>query len=57
MASPGPALLFLLRQAISGGFRRGMATGAGLGLMAAAWTGAALLGLRWCSPCFPQPSW
>jgi len=45
MASPGPALLFALRQTVRGGFWTGVATGAGLGLMAAAWTGAALLGL------------
>ena len=46
MAAPGPALLFALRQSIAGGLRTGIATGAGLGLMAAAWTGAALLGLE-----------
>ena len=45
MAAPGPALLYALRQSIAGGFRTGLATGAGLGLVAAAWTGAALLGL------------
>ncbi|MFZ7093648.1 LysE family translocator [Primorskyibacter sp. 2E233] len=46
MAIPGPALLYALRQSISGGFLTGAATGAGLGLMAATWTGAALLGLE-----------
>ncbi|MBV2360979.1 LysE family translocator [Thalassococcus sp. CAU 1522] len=46
MAAPGPAFLFALRQSIAGGFRTGVATGAGLGLMAACWTGAALLGLE-----------
>ena len=46
MAAPGPALLYALRQSISGGFITGVATGAGLGLMAALWTGAALLGLE-----------
>ncbi|KUF11617.1 LysE family translocator [Pseudoponticoccus marisrubri] len=45
MAAPGPALLFALRQSIAGGFATGVATGAGLGLVAAGWTGAALLGL------------
>lgn len=45
LASPGPALLFALRQSVRGGFLTGVATGAGLGLMAAAWTGTALLGL------------
>ncbi|WP_135504900.1 LysE family translocator [Roseovarius aestuariivivens] len=45
MAAPGPALLFAIRQSVVGGFRAGFATGAGLGLVAAGWTGAALLGL------------
>ena len=34
MAAPGPALLYALRQSIAGGFRTGLATGAGLGLVA-----------------------
>lgn len=46
MAAPGPALLYALRQSIAGGFATGVATGAGLGLVAALWTGAALLGLN-----------
>ena len=46
MAAPGPALLYALRQSVAGGFRAGVATGAGLGLMAAIWTGAALVGLN-----------
>lgn len=46
MAAPGPALLYALRQSVAGGFASGVATGAGLGLMAALWTGAALLGLN-----------
>ncbi|MCR9107992.1 LysE family transporter [Marivita sp. XM-24bin2] len=46
MAAPGPALLYALRQSVAGGFVAGVATGAGLGLMAALWTGAALLGLN-----------
>lgn len=45
MASPGPALLYALRNALMGGLWRGIATGAGLGLMAAIWTGVALVGL------------
>lgn len=53
MAAPGPALLFALRQSIAGGFARGAATGAGLGLMAALWTGAALLGLEVVFTLFP----
>ena len=46
LASPGPALMFALRQSISGGRSTGIATGAGLALMAACWTAAALLGLE-----------
>src|SRR6056297_2039918 len=53
LAAPGPALLFALRQSISGGFAVGLATGAGLGLMAALWTGAALLGLEVVFRLFP----
>lgn len=53
MAAPGPALLFALRQSISGGFRAGLATGAGLGVVAAGWTGAALLGLDIFFALFP----
>lgn len=53
MAAPGPALLYALRQSIAGGFGTGLATGAGLGLMAAAWTGAALLGLEIVFQLFP----
>lgn len=46
LAAPGPALLYALRQSVAGGFATGMATGAGLAVMAATWTGAALLGLN-----------
>lgn len=46
LAAPGPALLYALRQSIAGGFAVGLATGAGLAVMAATWTGAALLGLN-----------
>jgi len=53
MATPGPALLFALRQSVSGGRAAGLATGAGLALMAAAWTGAALLGLEAAFTLFP----
>jgi threonine/homoserine/homoserine lactone efflux protein len=53
LAAPGPALLFALRQSISGGFSVGLATGVGLGLMAALWTGAALLGLEVVFRLFP----
>lgn len=53
MAAPGPALLYALRMAVAGGFATGAATGAGLGLMAAAWTGAALVGLDAAFALFP----
>ncbi|WP_317054845.1 LysE family translocator [Roseovarius rhodophyticola] len=53
MAAPGPAFLFAIKQAVSGGFWTGVATGAGLGLVAAAWTGAALLGLDVIFRLFP----
>ena len=45
LASPGPALLLALRNSLVAGPRAGIATGLGLGLMAACWTGLALLGL------------
>lgn len=53
MASPGPAFLLALRNAVAGGVRAGIATGAGLGLVAAGWTGAALLGLNIVFELFP----
>ena len=45
IASPGPSLLYLARTALAEGRRAGVAAALGLGLMAALWTGAALLGL------------
>ena len=53
MASPGPALLLALRTSLAYGPVAGIATGAGLGLMAAAWTAAALLGLGLVFTLFP----
>ncbi|MEM6577225.1 MAG: LysE family translocator [Pseudomonadota bacterium] len=53
MATPGPALLFAIKQSVSGGFRTGLITGLGLGLIAAGWTGAALLGLDVVFRLFP----
>ncbi|ARE39632.1 L-lysine permease [Rhodovulum sp. P5] len=53
MAVPGPALLYALKMAISRGRRAGMAAGAGLGMVAAGWTGAALLGLDAAFRLFP----
>ena len=46
IASPGPSLLFLSRTAMVQGRRAGVAAALGLGLMAAIWTAAALLGLN-----------
>lgn len=45
LAAPGPAFLYATKQAVSGGFLTGIAGGVGLGLVASAWTAAALLGL------------
>lgn len=44
--SPGPAMLYALRNTLRGGWALGMATGAGLALVAAGWTLAAFLGLQ-----------
>lgn len=46
LVSPGPGMLLAVRSAMAGGRRAGLATGAGLGLMGALWTLAALLGLE-----------
>ena len=43
--SPGPAMLYALRATLRGGRAAGIATGCGLALVAAGWTGAALMGL------------
>ncbi|GAA6207736.1 LysE family translocator [Cognatishimia sp. WU-CL00825] len=53
IASPGPAMLFAIRSTLTGGLRQGLITGAGLGVMAAAWTGLALLGLDTVFALFP----
>jgi threonine/homoserine/homoserine lactone efflux protein len=45
MAAPGPAFLLVLRHSMAEGGRAGFLEGAGLGLVASWWTGAALLGL------------
>lgn len=45
MASPGPAFVLAVRNAIAGGRRAGVLTGLGLASMATIWTGCALLGL------------
>ncbi|TVS04219.1 MAG: LysE family translocator [Rhodobacteraceae bacterium] len=44
--SPGPAMLYALRNTLRGGLALGIATGCGLALVAAGWTLAAFLGLQ-----------
>lgn len=53
MASPGPALLILIRTSLAAGRFAGIATGCGLAIMAAAWTAMALLGLDAIFRLFP----
>lgn len=53
LLSPGPALLFALRTALADGRASGIATGLGLGTIAAVWTLAALLGLEGLFTAFP----
>lgn len=53
IVSPGPAFLVALRTTLSAGRRAGVAIGFGLGLMAATWTLAALLGLEAVFQVFP----
>jgi threonine/homoserine/homoserine lactone efflux protein len=51
--SPGPAFLVAVRTTLNSGRSAGMAIGSGLGLMAATWTLAALLGLDAIFGLFP----
>lgn len=44
--SPGPAMLYALRNTLRGGFALGLATGLGLACVAAGWTLMAFLGLQ-----------
>ncbi|WP_350334883.1 LysE family translocator [Coralliovum pocilloporae] len=53
MASPGPALLAVLHTTLSAGRISGILTGLGLGLVAATWTAAALIGLDIVFKLFP----
>lgn len=53
IATPGPALLVALQTSLARGTRAGVAVGCGLGLMAATWTGAALIGLEAVFRIFP----
>lgn len=53
IASPGPAFLISVKTTLTAGRRAGLAVGAGLGLMAALWTLAALMGLEVIFTAFP----
>ena len=53
MASPGPALVVAIRTVLSAGGRAGMAIGCGLGIAAAGWTLASLVGLDAVFRLFP----
>ncbi len=53
IASPGPAFLVSVKTTLSAGRRAGLAVGAGLGIVAALWTLAALLGLEVIFSAFP----
>lgn len=51
--TPGPALMLALKNTLTGGRAAGIATGLGLAVVAALWTGAALLGLDIVFELFP----
>jgi threonine efflux protein len=53
LASPGAAMLYATRMTVASGRVAGIATGIGLGTMAALWTLAALLGLEVVFALFP----
>ena len=53
IASPGPSFLYLMRTSMAHGRRAGLMAALGLGLMAALWTLAALLGLQVLFELFP----
>lgn len=53
LASPGAALLFMIKTSLSAGRSSALATGFGLGTAAALWTAAALLGLESLFALFP----
>jgi threonine/homoserine/homoserine lactone efflux protein len=55
--SPGPALVMAIRTILSAGRGAGIAMGCGLGLVAALWTAAALLGLEAVFTAFPWAYW
>jgi threonine efflux protein len=51
--SPGPSMIYLIRNTLSGGRRTGIITAIGLAVMAAGWTVMALLGLDSIFHVFP----
>ena len=53
LASPGAAMLFVIKVTVSGGRMAGIMTGLGLGTAAACWTLAAFLGLEGLFALFP----
>ena len=53
LASPGAAMLYVIKTTVTSGRRAGILTGAGLGLAAACWTLAAFLGLETLFQLFP----
>jgi len=53
IVSPGPAFLVAVKTTLSQGRTAGIAVGCGLGLVAALWTGAALLGVEVIFELFP----
>lgn len=53
IAAPGAALLFFIKTTVASGRAAGVATGIGLGIAAALWTLAALLGLEAVFAMFP----
>lgn len=57
IASPGPSLLYLSRTAMVHGRKAGILAALGLAVMAALWTGAALLGLQVLFELFPWAFW
>ncbi|MEP3786093.1 LysE family translocator [Ascidiaceihabitans sp.] len=53
LVSPGAAMLFAMKTAVTSGRRAGIFTGLGLGCAATCWTGAAFLGLEAVFTLFP----
>ncbi|MFT4960905.1 MAG: threonine/homoserine/homoserine lactone efflux protein [Paracoccaceae bacterium] len=51
--SPGPSMIYLIRNTLTGGRRTGIVTAIGLGVMAVCWTIMALLGLGGVFRVFP----